>query len=111
MKKVFSLLVVLLTVVAGCVAQSVTAQGSEGYSTRRVISKPMPIYPGMALSMNLSGTVTLQAVVNANGSVKSLQARDGESVFSQAAESAIQAWKWEKTDRETLELIEVRFNP
>ena len=67
--------------------------------------------PPVARSMNLSGSVKLEIVVAPNGSVKSIQVVGGSPVFSQAAESALRAWRWEKGDRETTEHLEVRFKP
>jgi outer membrane biosynthesis protein TonB len=61
--------------------------------------------------MNPSGSVKLEVVVGANGSVKSVQVIGGSPVFSQAAESAVRARKWEKGERETTERLEVEFRP
>jgi TonB family protein len=78
---------------------------------RKVVSKVQPTYPAVARTMNLSGSVKLEIVVAPSGSVKSIQVIGGSPVFSQAAESALRAWKWEKGDHETTEHLEVRFKP
>jgi TonB family protein len=86
------------------------AQG-EATGSRKVVSKALPAYPSIARTMNLTGTVKLEAVVSTNGAVKSVQVLGGNPVFAQSAESAVRGWKWEKSDHETTERVEVRFNP
>ena len=61
--------------------------------------------------MNLSGTVKLEALVLANGNVKSVQVKGGNPLLAQAAQLAIQSWKWEKAERDSTEQVEFRFNP
>jgi outer membrane biosynthesis protein TonB len=61
--------------------------------------------------MNLTGSVKLEIVVATNGSVKSVQVTGGNPVFSQAVESALRGWKWEKGEHETTEHLEIRFKP
>jgi outer membrane biosynthesis protein TonB len=47
------------------------AQNEPSASVRKVINKVVPVYPKIARTMNLSGTVKLEVLVQANGSVKS----------------------------------------
>src|SRR4029078_7598183 len=77
----------------------------------KVLTRVLPIYPPIARSMNLSGSVKLEIVVAPTGSVKSIQVIGGSPVFSQAAEGAVRAWKWEKAEHETTERLEVEFKP
>lgn len=79
--------------------------------TRKVVSRVMPSYPSIARGMNLAGSVKLEVIVAPSGSVKSIQVIGGNPVFSQAAESAVHSWKWEKGEHETTERVEVRFTP
>ena len=92
-------------------AANAQTENVEGEGSRKVVSRVSPTYPPVARSMNLSGSVKLEIVVAPNGSVKSIQVVGGSPVFSQAAESALRAWRWEKGDRETTEHLEVRFKP
>ena len=100
----------LLVVAAGSFAPASNAQ-TEETGSRRVVSRVMPAYPAIARHLNLSGSVKLEAVVAANGSVRSTQTLGGNPVLAQSAESAVRAWKWEKSERETTEVVEVRFDP
>jgi TonB family protein len=76
-----------------------------------VVTKVVPPYPAIARSMNLSGTVKLEALVLANGSVKAVQVKGGNPLLVQSAQRAVQDWKWEKADHESTEQVEFRFHP
>ena len=108
--KTFSLALVLLLMGAGSFVSTANAQNDET-GIRKVVNKVPPSYPGIARSMNLTGSVKLEAVVAPNGAVKSVQALGGNPVFVEAAQSAVRDWKWEKSDHETTERVEIRFNP
>ncbi len=112
--KTFSLALVLLLIGAGSFVSAADAQNgaqNEETGSRKIVSKVLPSYPTIARTMNLSGAVKLEAVVSTNGVVKSVQVLGGNPVFVQSAESAVRGWKWEKSDHETNERVEVRFTP
>lgn len=71
----------------------------------------LPIYPAMARTINLRGSVRVEAVVATNGSVKLVEIKGGHPLLAQAAENAIRKWKWEPASHETHEPIEVKFDP
>jgi len=109
--KVSSFAALLLVVAAaGSFSPASNAQ-SEQTGSRRVVSRVTPTYPAIARRLNLSGSVKLEAVVSASGSVKSIQIVGGNPVLAQSAEGAVHAWKWEKSERETTEVVEIRFDP
>jgi len=87
------------------------AQNEQIASARKVTNKVVPMYPSLARGMNLSGRVKLEALVLANGSVKSVQVKGGNPLLAQSAQSAIREWKWEKAEHDTTELVEFNFNP
>jgi len=87
------------------------AQQDSSEMTRKVTSRVVPAYPELARAMNVKGTVRLQVVVAPNGSAKSVKVIGGHPVLAQAAERAVQKWKWERVARDTSEPIELRFNP
>ena len=78
---------------------------------RKVTNKVVPMYPLVARNLNLSGTVKLEAVVLANGELKSVQVKGGNPLLVQSAQNAVHEWKWEKTDRESVETVEFHFHP
>jgi TonB family protein len=87
------------------------AQQEQSEGTRRVVNKIMPSYPAMARTLNLRGSVRLEAQVLPNGNIKTLEVKGGHPVLAQAAEYAIRKWKWEPAAHETIEPIEVKFDP
>jgi len=108
------LLVVLLglaTIPKTFSADAQSAQGGEGQSRRRIVNKVVPVYPSMARTMNLAGTVKLEALVLANGTVRSIQVKGGNPLLAQAAQNAVREWKWAKAERESTEMLEFRFTP
>jgi len=111
-KKFSGLLIVLLSIAAVLFeTEAATAQASMAESTRKVINRVVPVYPAMARGMNLTGTVNLQVLVLANGTVKSVQVKGGHPLLVLAAQDAVHSWKWEKADHDSIELVEFRFSP
>jgi TonB family protein len=92
-------------------ADAQSARVADTPSARKVINKVVPAYPSMARTMNLAGTVKLEALVLANGTVKSIQVKGGNPLLAQAAQNAVRGWKWAKAERESTETVEFRFKP
>lgn len=88
-----------------------TAQSHTEKSARKVIARVTPVYPQLARTSNIAGTVKLEALVLADGTVKSVQVKGGHPVLALAAEDALRSWRWEKTEQDSIELLEFRFNP
>ena len=110
MKRIPILASLMLCFILGFRVQS-SAQSEQTEGTRKVTTKVVPAYPQIARSMNLSGTVKLEALVLANGTVKSVQVKGGNPLLAQSAQGAVGKWKWEKSDRETTEVVEFHFSP
>jgi TonB family protein len=83
----------------------------NGQSARKLVLKVTPAYPDLARKINLSGSVKLLATVEPNGRVKRVEVFGGSPVLAQAAESAVQKWKWVPAAEETKESIEINFHP
>jgi TonB family protein len=108
------LLVVLLglaTIPQAFSADAPSARTSDTPSARKIINKVVPVYPSTARSMSLTGTVKLEALVLANGTVKSIQVKGGNPLLAQAAQNAVREWKWAKAEHESTEALEFRFRP
>ncbi len=82
---------------------------SEG--NRQVVSRVNPQYPSLARGMKLQGSVKVEAVVAPDSSAKTVEIKSGHPLLAQAAHDAVQKWKWVPAQKETRELIEVKFNP
>jgi TonB family protein len=103
--------VVLILSFALIVVPSQTDAQVATESTRKVVNRVVPAYPDMARTMNLKGNVKLEVVVGPSGAVKSVEVKGGHPVLAKSAENAVFKWKWESAERETRELVEIRFNP
>ncbi|SRR5579872_2244740 len=80
-------------------------------AVRKVVNKTAPQYPSLARSMNIHGVVKLEALVEPNGSVKSVEVKGGHPLLTQSAVTAVGHWKFEPSPHETKELIEIKFDP
>jgi TonB family protein len=87
------------------------AQQEPPEGTRKVVNKVTPSYPAIARTLNIKGSVRLEALVLPNGKIKTLEVKGGHPLLAQAAEYAIRKWKWEPAAHETIEPIEVKFDP
>jgi len=80
-------------------------------SPRKILVKTAPVYPTLARSMNIHGTVKLEAIVSPNGTVKSVDIKGGHPLLTQSAVTAVGHWKFDPDTHETKELIEIKFDP
>jgi len=104
---------VLFTAVAliALTTSPVTAQSAPGAGNpeRKVSSRVLPNYPELAKKMHIRGIVRVEAVVRANGSVKSTRVLGGNPVLVDAAIDAVGKWKFETAQNETTEVLQVAF--
>ena len=54
----------------------------------------MPAYPSLARSRGISGTVQLEASVDARGNVKNVKILSGDGILALAASQAVAFWKY-----------------
>src|SRR5437016_13771428 len=87
-------LLVLLWAAALIPAHSFAQQEEQSVGKRKVVNRIVPSYPQLARTMNLKGTVRIEAVVAPNGAVKSVAVKGGHPVLVQAGENALQKGRW-----------------
>jgi TonB family protein len=68
---------------------------------RKVKQQVEPVYPELAKSMHLNGTVRVEVTVNEQGTVKTTKVVGGNPVLADAAVKAVQKWKFEPGPEET----------
>lgn len=90
-------------------APALLAQETET-SSRKIVSKVIPVYPELARKMNMEGVVKLQVTVAPNGSAKSIEVVGGNPVLVKAAEDAAYKFRWSPGTQESKELVEIRFH-
>jgi len=61
----------------------------------RLIQSAPPVYPSLAKSLRISGDVVVDALVDADGKVKSAKAISGPDLLRQAAIETVRQWKYE----------------
>jgi TonB family protein len=81
----------------------------ETDSSRSLTFRSLPQYPRIAASLNIVGTVQLQAVVRADGTVKEVRVLGGHPALAEAAVTAVMKWRFEPGARETTEPVRIRF--
>ena len=70
---------------------------SEGVMAARLVQRVEPAYPAIARAAHISGVVHLHAVIGKDGSVRELEAVDGNILLAQAAKAAVQRWRYQPT--------------
>ena len=68
-----------------------------------------PLYPGIAKTMNLRGSVQLEVTVKPDGSVKDVRVIGGHPLLADAAIRSVKQWRYEPSGRETTEVVKVNF--
>ena len=100
----------LAVLLAAVSVLSVSAQESSD-SSRKVLVQTPAVYPTLARSMNIRGTVKLQVQVLPNGTVKKIDVVGGHPLLTQSAVTAVGHWKFEAAPHESKEPIEIKFDP
>jgi len=80
-------------------------QQDQVESQRKIVNKVVPIYPFLAQTMGIAGSVKIEALVVLTGNVNSAVALDGHPVLAQAALDAVRRCKWEVAPHETTKLL------
>jgi TonB family protein len=101
--------IALLTLVTGLAIAPRSAFANED-NGRKVKSKVSPTYPDLAKRMNVTGTVKVQVVVAANGTVKSTKVIGGHPLLVEPSVDAIKKWKYEPSNEDTTTTVEFVFN-
>jgi TonB family protein len=100
----------LAVLLAAVSVLTISAQESSDVF-RKVLVQTPPVYPTLARSMNIRGTVKLQVQVLPNGAVKKIDVVGGHPLLTQSAVTAVGHWKFEAAPHETKEPIEIKFDP
>lgn len=66
----------------------------EDYADDQVIHRIHPAYPKGARARKLQGTVVLQAIIDKQGKVDSLQLVSGDPLLAQVAADAVKQWRY-----------------
>jgi len=83
--------------------------GSALAESRKVVKEKTPVYPAIARTMQLHGSVTLQVTVSNTGKVVETKVVGGHPVLAQSAVDAVSSWVFEPAPGTTVETIKVNF--
>lgn len=67
---------------------------SSGVATGMLISKMPPVYPLIAKTARVSGTVVLQATISKTGTITDLHVVQGPAMLRQSAVDAVRTWRY-----------------
>ena len=110
--KAFVRLVFLVLLITTLFASFHAAPGiAQTEIDRKVKSKVAATYPEIARKMGLTGSVKIQLVVAANGTVKETKVLGGHPILVNAALTAVKKWKFETASGETTGTVEFKFDP
>ena len=107
------MLFAVIALIAGTGTLSTVARGqnSDNEIVRRAKNRVQPEYPELARKMNITGTVKVQVVVAANGSVKDAKVLGGHPVLASAALDAVKKWRFEPASGDTTGVVDFKFEP
>jgi TonB family protein len=97
----------LLTAILGA-AMCQASTGAE--PDRKVVNRVQPLYPELARQLNVTGTVKIEVVIAANGSVKNLKPLGGHPLLIESARQALRKWRF-APGPETTTIVEFHFYP
>jgi protein TonB len=63
----------------------------------KLVYGPKPVYPPLAKAARVQGTVRIQAIISADGSIHSLQVMSGPPLLINAARDAVSQWRYQAT--------------
>lgn len=70
---------------------------SSGVEQANLIYGPKPVYPQLAKSARIQGTIRLQAIIAIDGSIKNLRVISGPPLLTNAALDAVRRWQYKPT--------------
>ena len=77
--------------------------------TRKPVVNPDPVYPEIARRMNVSGTVKVELVIAADGTIKSAKVLGGHPVLADSVQRALKKWKYAPGASETTMQLDFKF--
>jgi len=87
------------------------ASTHEFGSNRKIRVKVLPSRPELARKFNISGVVRLQVTVSASGAVKDVKPIGGHPALIDSAITAVKEWKYEPASKQTVNVVEITFQP
>ncbi len=68
-----------------------------GVQQKKLVHQVHPVYPPLAKQARIQGTVRFTAIIGTDGTIRNLQLIGGHPLLVQAAQEAVQQWRYEPT--------------
>ena len=92
------------------VATPSSVMAQESSTNRRLIEKIDPAYPALAKRNGIVGAVKLRVLIAPDGRAKTVEILGGNPVLAETARDSVRKWKWASGERDTNEVVEVKFD-
>jgi TonB family protein len=87
------------------------AYGQTAAAERTLITRIEPEYPDTLKRLYIGGTVRIEVVVAADGTVESTQLIGGNPILGQTAMRAIKQWKYARAKAKETVVVKLDFDP
>ena len=95
--------------IALCTLLLAVGLSASDSAVRKIVYKEEPAYPEIALKMNLHGMVKVKIWITPDGSVHRLEYVGGHPLLAESALNAIRNWRFQPAQKESTEIVEVKF--
>lgn len=104
-----AIVVIIMIILAGSKESIVRDAASEAASGERALITRVEPDPTALKGINVGGVVRIEALVTADGSVKTTRLLDGNPVLGQASMNAIRQWKYAPAAADEMVTVRVEF--
>lgn len=77
---------------------------------RRPVVNPRPEYPEIAKQLKISGSVKVELVIAADGTIKNMKILGGHPVLVEAVQKALKQWKYAPSATESTMQLDFKFD-
>ncbi|MGD0730040.1 MAG: energy transducer TonB [Terracidiphilus sp.] len=86
------------------------AMPARAADDRTIKDRVTPAYPEIAKRLKITGAVTIEATVEADGRVSAVKTISGTTMLSRAAEDAVRKWTFQPGPGKSIVLVQINFN-
>lgn len=104
-------LMFVLLIVCSTLMKPLISQTQNYNAERKVVTRVEPDYPDTLKRLYIGGTVRVEVVVTARGTVESMQLVGGNPILGQSAMKAIKYWKFAAAKDKSTFVVPLTFDP
>jgi TonB family protein len=95
--------------IALCTLLLAVSLSASEQAVRKIVYKVEPAYPEIVAKMGLHGMVKIKIWIAPDGSVRRLEYVGGHPLLAESALKAIKNWRFQPAEKESTEILEVKF--